>query len=114
MRQHQIDKGKLVFTHSPTTLDNIMSKALDRMRMITWFIFGLALYLASWFAGNDHPFMQTILYKTGHVTTLAWVGYWIARHAIGRIGLNSKPTDGEYLARAIIVAGVIIAGSLGL
>jgi hypothetical protein len=111
--QHQIDADKLRFNHS-TTWDDIMTKALDRLRMITWLIFGLALYLASWFAGTDHPFIQTILYKTGHVTTLAWIGYWIARHAIGRIGLASKPTDGEYLARAIIVAGVIIAGSLGL
>lgn len=91
-----------------------MSKALDRMRMITWLIFGLALYLASWFAGNDHPFIQTILYKTGHVTTLAWVGYWISRHAVGRISQTAKTTEGQYLARAIIIAGVIIAGSLGL
>ena len=80
-------------------------------RMIVWLAAGLALYLASFMAGIDAPAAQTVLYKLGHVTTLAWCGYWISRNALGRVTPDSAPTD--RLARAVIVAGVILAGSMG-
>lgn len=93
--------------------------ALDNIkRMIIWLLLGLVLYASSYIVGHDNPqglFMQTILYKLGHVTTLAWVGYWIARMAIGRVDLNSRMNPPyDKLARAVIIAGVIMAGSMGL
>jgi len=89
-----------------------MNTLLDKFRMVAWLFCGLALYFFAACAGSDAPAVQTVFYKLGHVTTLAWVGYWIARNAIGRVFNHSTPT-GE-LARAVLIAGVIIAGSMGL
>ena len=104
-------------------LDKIMAATLDKFRMLVWLLVGLGLYSLSIYIGTGHPSIQTIAYKLGHVTTLAWVGYWIARMSLGRItndtrhswtqkAKHSEPND--RLARAVIIAGVIIAGSLGL
>lgn len=81
-------------------------------RMGIWLAFGLAFYIASYLVGPANPQLQTIFYKLGHVTTLAWAGYWISRHAIGRLDFTSS--DGERTARAIIIGCVILAGSMGL
>ncbi|MES2319992.1 MAG: hypothetical protein V4631_21130 [Pseudomonadota bacterium] len=89
-----------------------MGKVLDKFRMLIWFLIGAGLYFTSTLIGSDHPAWQTIAYKMGHVTTLAWVGYWISRMAVGRI--DARSTSNDKLARAIVIAGVIIAGSLGL
>lgn len=84
----------------------------DFFRMFVWLIAGLALYTVSAAIGPDHPAIQTVLYKLGHVTTLAWFGYWISRQALGRIRGDTCGT--EFIARAVVIAGVLIAGSLGL
>jgi len=89
-----------------------LSKLTDKMRMIVWLVAGVLLYFASIAVGPGEPIIQTTLYKLGHVTILAWVGYWISRHALGRVSTGA--TDGDKLARALVMAGVIIAGSLGL
>lgn len=86
--------------------------ARDQRRMLIWLLIGIALYVASALLGPNHPATQTVLYKLGHVTTLAWVGYWIARNALGRLQLGATPTD--RLARALLIGAVVIAGSLGL
>lgn len=100
-----------------------MDKLSDFARMIVWLLAGLALYAAAMMVGSDRPAVQTVLYKLGHVTTLAWVGYWLARGALGRIVSNdnhrknytARPSAPiELLARAVLVGAVIIAGSLGL
>ena len=85
---------------------------LDPFRMVIWLLAGLFLYGAAALVGSDWPAVQTVLYKLGHVTTLAWFGYWIYRQAIGRLDLTSDPTD--RLARAVLMGAVIIAGSMGL
>ena len=92
----------------------LMSKAslCDKSRMLVWFIAGVVLYALSALVGPDVPAIQTVFYKLGHVTTLTWFGYWISRNALGRIDLTSQPN--ERLARAVIIAGVVIAGSIGL
>ena len=84
----------------------------DKFRMSVWLIIGLALYAASILLGSGQPAIQTILYKLGHVTTLAWFGYWVSRHALGRISSYSNPQD--RIARAIVIVGVLIAGAMGL
>ena len=83
----------------------------DQRRMLAWLLIGIAMYVLSALVGNDHPATQTVLYKLGHVTTLAWVGYWLARNALGRLNADATPTD--RLARALLIAGVVVAGSLG-
>ena len=84
----------------------------DFLRMAVWLIAGLAMYTVSALVSNEHPAAQTVFYKLGHVTTLAWFGYWISRQAIGR--LRGESAGSEYIARGILIAGVMIAGSLGL
>lgn len=87
-------------------------KLFDKCRMAIWLVIGLALYLAANAIGTEHPQWQTVTYKMGHVTTLAWIGYWIDRNANTRV--TEYSSTGRLNARAIIMAGVIIAGSLGL
>jgi RimJ/RimL family protein N-acetyltransferase len=84
----------------------------DRLRMISWLALGIALYAVSIIAGPERPLIQTTLYKFGHVTTLAFIGYWISRHALGRV--SADPSLGNILGRAIVMGAVVIAGSLGL
>lgn len=85
----------------------------DIERMWLWIASGFSLYaIALGLIGPDYPGVQTIFYKVGHVTTLAWVGYWVSRQALGRVTCSSSPTD--RLARAVLIAGVIVAGSMGL
>jgi hypothetical protein len=85
---------------------------LDRLRMAFWLLAGVLCYALSLVVGPDNPVIQTTLYKIGHVTTLAWIGYWISRNAIGRLDLTSD--QGDKLGRALVMGAVIIAGSLGL
>lgn len=88
------------------------AKVLDKLRMVIWLVIGLGAYTASVLVGPSDPIVQTTLYKIGHVTVLAWIGYWIARNAIGR--LDTTSTQGDKLGRALVMGAVIIAGSLGL
>lgn len=91
---------------------SLLAKLSDKARMVIWLLFGIAAYAASLYAGPANPVIQTTLYKIGHVTTLAWIGYWIARHSLGRISTGSTPQD--RIGRALLVGAVIVAGSLGL
>lgn len=112
-RAGQIAANTLPSSHTNFTKGHrIMEAILDKFRMLIWLVIGMALYVLSYHIGTEHPTWQTITYKLGHVTTLSWVGYWIGRMALGRVHYNTPGT--EKLARAVIIAGVIIAGSLGL
>jgi hypothetical protein len=84
----------------------------DRLRMISWLTFGIVFYVLSLIVGPGQPLIQTTFYKFGHVTTLAFIGYWVSRHALGRVSDN--PSLGNMIARAIVMGAVVIAGSLGL
>ncbi len=87
-------------------------KNFELQRMALWLVAGLIFYTCAVVVGASYPAIQTVLYKMGHVTTLAWVGYWIARQALGRIDVASDPTD--RVARAVLVGAIILAGSMGL
>ncbi|MEJ0004430.1 MAG: hypothetical protein WDN30_14405 [Pararobbsia sp.] len=89
-----------------------LAKIADKLRMSIWLVLGIACYVASIYVGPSNPVVQTTLYKIGHVTTLAWIGYWIARKGVGRV--DATATQGDKLARALVIGAVIIAGSLGL
>jgi uncharacterized membrane protein len=54
----------------------------DRLRMVVWLLFGLAFYIAVLLIdGSRFPTVQVTLQKLGHVTTFAWVSYWISGNA---------------------------------
>lgn len=89
-----------------------MKPTSDLHRMATWLALGLAAYACAALVGPDAPAIQTVFWKIGHVTTLAWVGYWVGRQALGRLEAGASGLD--RLARAVIMAGVIMAGSMGL
>lgn len=84
----------------------------DIQRMAAWLALGLAAYACAAMIGPELPAIQTVFWKIGHVTTLAWVGYWVGRQALGRLEFGASGLD--RLARAVIMAGVIMAGSMGL
>lgn len=60
----------------------------------------------------DHPQLQTLLWKLGHVNIGAHLGYWVARQTLGRV-YASSPTN-DRIARAIIIVGAMLAISQGL
>lgn len=75
-------------------------------RMVGWLVMGLVFYAASILVGNAHPQPQVALWKLGHVTMFSFVGYWIARRAVGRLAVV---LDGRYTnAEAIIVAANVL------
>ena len=84
----------------------------DALRMSVWLAAGLVFYALAVFLGVNYPAAQTVCYKIGHVTTLSWVGYWVSRQLLGRISTQSAPVD--RLSRAVLVAGIVLAGSMGL
>lgn len=87
----------------------------DLFRMVGWLIAGLLLYAASLAVGAEYPQVQVNLQKLGNVTTFSWVGYAVARGALGRLGLGLMPnTDGQIVGRALVMAAAILAGALGL
>jgi hypothetical protein len=85
---------------------------LQPFRMFAWLAAGLLLYCAAYLVSSQYPAAQVVFYKLGHVTTLAWFGYWISRQALGRVKPGCDASD--KLSRAVLIAGVLIAGSLGL
>ena len=82
------------------------------MRMVVWLLIGLGLYQASRLVGTADPQLQVILQKAANVTTFAWFGYWIDRHALGRVMVTS--TDLRRVARAIVIGACIWGGAGGL
>ena len=84
----------------------------EPFRMIAWLLAGLALYAASMAVGASFPQAQVALWKAGNATTFGWIGYWMARTAIGRV--NDISREGDLLARAILMGAVVVAGALGL
>lgn len=89
-----------------------MARMQDRARMAIWLAAAMACYAIAHILGNQHPLSQTVAYKAGHVTLLAWIGYWIARNSLGRI--YDETSSQRVVARAVLMGCVIIAGSLGL
>lgn len=95
-------------------LSNAFSRFTEAQafRMLLWLAAGLTLYSVSTWLGPEHPQAQVTLYKLGHVTTLAYVGYWISRQALGRVVARTDST--RVVARAIVIGSAMIAGALGL
>jgi hypothetical protein len=93
---------------------------LDLGRLALWLIAGIALYWLSIHLGSvvaasgtpAYPQAQVIAQKLANATVFAWLGYWLARGALGRIDNASHPM--QYVARGILIAGIVLAGATGL
>ncbi len=83
----------------------------DYTRMAQWLILAACLYLAAVFVAQ--PQLQTGLWKAGHITSGAYLGYWIDRHLFGRYSSDHAYTP-RALARAIVVGACVFGMALGL
>lgn len=79
-------------------------------RMAHWAIIAAALYfVALGFSLQDtQPALQSTIYHAANVTLRAWIGYWIARTALGRMRHNEMDPPIAILARAVIIGAVIL------
>jgi hypothetical protein len=81
-------------------------------RMLPWALLALLFYTAA--LATAQPQIQTLLWKVGHITLGANIGYWIDRTAF-QDRLNPNTTDPiRAMARAVVVAAAILGLSLGL
>ena len=91
----------------------------DVLRMWPWPL--LAIVLFALVFGTDlqdtNPGIQSSLYYIAQVTLRAYIGYWVARTALGKIDIgkvrfgrnaDSIVFSARLIARAIIIAGVIL------
>ena len=79
-------------------------------RMFHWALIAAVLYfIALGFSLQDtQPAMQSTIYHAASVTLRAWIGYWIARTALGRMNHNETDPPIAILARAVIIGAVIL------
>jgi hypothetical protein len=82
----------------------------DLLRMSVWFLLSALLYLLA--LSVEHPQIQTLLWKIGHVSVSAHLGYWASRMLLGRVYQHSQ--SGDRIARAIVIGAVMVSVSLGL
>lgn len=80
------------------------------LRMAQWLAIGLALYALTFGAGlqESAPGLQSTIYNLANITLRAWVGYWVARNLLGRLGTTSGEQSHNVLARAILIGAVIL------
>lgn len=83
----------------------------DYTRMIQWLLLAACFYIAAVFV--QQPQIQTGLWKAGHITSGAYLGYWIDRHLFGRY-TNDMAYTQRTLARAVVVAACVAGMALGL
>lgn len=81
-------------------------------RMLQWALLALLFYAAA--LATAQPQIQTLLWKIGHITLGANIGYWIDRTAFRDRFDYTKPDPMRALSRAIVVAAAILGLSLGL
>lgn len=94
---------------------NFMKLDIFRMfsfLLLAFFFYGMALILVSF---NDMvlPQVQTILWKSGHISVGAFLGYYIDR-SVFRDRVNDNSGSHIHLRRAIIIVGAMIAIALGM
>jgi hypothetical protein len=86
-----------------------MSKT-DKVRMIHWIMFAAVFYILA--AMAHHPQLQTGLWKAGHITSGAFMGYWIDRNLFDRV--TGESVGSRLIARAVIVAAAVVGMAFGL
>lgn len=83
---------------------------MDRLRMVEWALLAVIFYALALIV--TQPQIQTALWKMGHITVGAYLGYWADRTLLGRVSAHSSPA--RVVARAIIIAAAIWGMSGGL
>lgn len=83
----------------------------DKLRMIQWLLIAAVFYGAAMIV--QQPQAQTGLWKAGHITSGAFLGYWIDRHLFGRYDHSDINTN-RVLARAIVAGAAILGMAFGL
>ncbi len=89
----------------------------DKLRMADFGIIALLLFAVIAMVAPQQ--LPVVLYKVALVMLFAHLGYWVHRRVFRRLGREDDAYEaGEIqvviLARAIIVAAVVIAGALAL
>lgn len=86
--------------------------ANSKLRMVAWLMLAVILYVLA-IVLKDMPQVSTGLWKAGHITSGAYLGYWVDRHLYGRV-VAAHDSDGRLLARAIVIAACVIGMAFGL
>lgn len=81
------------------------------LRMLPWLLLSACCYAAA--VVVSQPQLQTGLWKAGHITAGAYLGYWIDRHLFGPVDRLSGFKE-RMAARAIVVAAAILGMAFGL
>jgi hypothetical protein len=92
-------------------MTNRMRKATrDVFRMSTWAAVAVALYFLTFDFGlqETHPGLQATIYTAANITMRAWLGYWIARQALGRLKMDGTENPTKLLARAVLIGAVVL------
>lgn len=108
-------------------MNRIKDQLADKARMLQWLLLALLAYLIAMLlaqmpAATDAgmlPRLQVVLWKIGHLTLSAWVGYWIDRAAFpgGRLPDNDfqmRAPDLFYIRRAIVIAATMLAFGMAI
>lgn len=99
-------------------LKNLISHTVrDYFRMFHWLLWAVFFYtqaiIFASFGMDFFPQIQTVSWKLGHLTSAAFVGYWIDRSVFrNRITTDSHPL--HEIRRAIIIGCTMLGVSLGL
>ena len=83
----------------------------DYSRMFQWLLLAACFYAGALYV--QQPQIETGLWKAGHITSGAFLGYWIDRHLFGRYIQDDKYVP-RVLARAIVVGCAILGMAFGL
>lgn len=88
----------------------MIEKLYASLRMSQWLWIALALYFLTFDFGlqESHPGLQATIYNVANITVRAWLGYWIARHTLGRVDQNGEGIPMLHLARALLIGAVVL------
>ena len=95
-------------------LEKIKQCVVDKLRMSQWLALALLLYLvAPVLSAVGMVQLSTVVWKVGHLTVAAHVGYWIDRNAFGD-RITPASSDTQKLRRAIVIGCALLAMALGM
>lgn len=93
-------------------INEFMFPVPKKYRMFSYLIFSAILYGLAMIV--TQPQLQIVLWKAGHITIGAFIGYWIDRAVFHDIRIRADSPPLEQLRRAIIVAAAMWSAAAGL
>lgn len=90
-----------------------MKKLIAAFRFSPFVLLAILFYLLAWTV-SDYHLPSTVLWKAGNATSGAYLGYWIDRHAFKGVRVGVDSPAAWHIRRAVIIAAVVLAVSLGL